>query len=112
MKSCEGQIGRVFVIRLEHGDIVPTCIERFAKENKISVGHVIMVGGIDSGEVVVGPRNSREMPPQPLLLPVDTHGQSPWHFTVQALLDTLQVISHSPTGKTRGTLPCGLLLDS
>lgn len=71
MKACEGQIGRVFVIRLEHGDIVPTCIERFAEENKISVGHVIMVGGIDSGEVVVGPRNSREMPPQPLLLPLD-----------------------------------------
>lgn len=71
MKACEGQIGRVFIIRLEHGDMVPGCIERFAEENKISAGHAIMVGGIDSGEVVVGPRNSNEMPPQPLLLPVD-----------------------------------------
>ena len=43
---------------------------------------------------------------------VDTHGQSPWHFTVQALLDTLQVISHSPTGKTRGTLPFGFVNSS
>lgn len=71
MKACEGQIGRAFVIRLEHGDVVPTCIERFAEENKISAGHVIMVGGIDTGEVVVGPRYSNEMPPQPMLLPVD-----------------------------------------
>jgi predicted DNA-binding protein with PD1-like motif len=71
MKACEGRIGRVFVIRLEDGDMVPACIERFAEDNKISVGHVIMVGDIGSGEVVVGPRNSNEMPPQPIILPVD-----------------------------------------
>ncbi len=71
MKACEGRIGRAFVIRLEHGDMVPACIERFAEDNKISVGHVIMVGGIGSGEVVVGPKHSTEMPPQPMLLPLD-----------------------------------------
>jgi predicted DNA-binding protein with PD1-like motif len=71
MKACEGRIGRVFVIRLDDGDTVPRCIESFSEENKISVGHVIMVGGIGSGEVVVGPRNSNESPPQPLVLPLD-----------------------------------------
>ncbi len=71
MKACEGHVGRVFVVRLEDGDVVPTCIERFAEEKGISVGHVILVGGIGSGEVVVGPRNSKERPPQPMLLPVD-----------------------------------------
>src|SRR4030042_5878072 len=30
-----------------------------------------MVGGIDAGEIVVGPRHSNEMPPDPMLLPVD-----------------------------------------
>ena len=71
MKACEGHIGRVFVIRLEDGDVVPACIERFAEEKGISVGHVILVGGIGGGEVVVGPRNSGERPPEPMLLPVD-----------------------------------------
>jgi len=71
MKACEGQIGRVFVIRLEDGDVVPECIERFAEENGVSVGHAIMIGGIGGGEVVVGPRRSDEMPPDPMLLPVD-----------------------------------------
>ncbi len=71
MKASEGKIGRVFVVRLEDGDVVPTCIERFAAEKGISVGHVILVGGIGSGEVVVGPRDSGEIPPQPMLLPVD-----------------------------------------
>ena len=71
MKASEGHIGRVFVVRLEDGDVLPGCIERFAEEKGISAGHVILVGGIGSGEVVVGPRNSEERPPQPMLLPVD-----------------------------------------
>lgn len=71
MKACEGQLGRVFVIRLEDGDVIPTCIESLAEEKKISVGQVLMIGGIGSGQVVVGPRYSDEMPPEPMLLPLD-----------------------------------------
>jgi len=71
MKACEGQMGRVFIMRLEDGDVVPGCVERFAEEKGVSVGQVILVGGIGGGEVVVGPRRSEEMPPQPMLLPVD-----------------------------------------
>ena len=71
MKATEGIIGRVFVIRLEDGDVVPDCIERFAQEKGISVGHVILIGGVGSGEIVVGPRDSDEIPPEPMLLPID-----------------------------------------
>jgi len=71
MKACEGRIGRVFVIRLEDGDVVPECIERFAEEKRVSVGQAILVGGIGGGDVVVGPRRSEERPPEPMLLPID-----------------------------------------
>jgi len=71
MKACEGRIGRVFVIRLEDGDVVPECIERFAEEKGVSVGQAVLVGGIGGGDVVVGPRRSEEMPPEPMLLPID-----------------------------------------
>ncbi len=71
MKSAEGRLGRVFVIRLEHGDRLPDCIERFAEQHGIAVGHVVLVGGIGDGQVVVGPRRSDERPPEPMLLPID-----------------------------------------
>ena len=71
MKACEGRLGRVFVIRLEDGDVLPACIERFAEENDISIGQAILVGGIGEGNVVVGPRQSSERPPQPMMLPID-----------------------------------------
>jgi predicted DNA-binding protein with PD1-like motif len=71
MKATEGKIGRVFVLRLEDGDMVPDVIEKFALEKGIRVGHVILIGGIGGGQVVVGPRDSKAMPPEPVLLPVD-----------------------------------------
>lgn len=71
MKASEGHIGRVFVMRLEDGDVVPECIERFAKDNGVSMGHVVLVGGIGEGQVVVGPRHSNERPLDPMLLPLD-----------------------------------------
>jgi len=71
MKTCEGRIGRVFVTRLEDGDVVPDCIERFAEEKGVSVGQAILVGGVGSGDVVVGPRRSEERPPEPMILPID-----------------------------------------
>ncbi len=71
MRACEGQIGRVFVVRLEDGDEVPGCIERFAEEKGIQAGQVVLIGGIGAGEVVVGPRNADTMPPEPMLIPVD-----------------------------------------
>ena len=61
----------MFVLRLEDGDMVPACIEEFAAKKAIKVGHVILIGGIGGGQVVVGPRDSKEMPPDPVLLTVD-----------------------------------------
>jgi predicted DNA-binding protein with PD1-like motif len=71
MKASEGKLGRVFVLRLEDGDAVPASIERFAEKKKVSVGQVILIGGIGGGQVVVGPRRTKEMPPDPMLLPLD-----------------------------------------
>jgi uncharacterized protein len=71
MQIGEGKIGRVFIARLEDGDLLPACLERFADENKLKNGFVLLVGGIGGGQMVVGPRNSDEMPPDSVLLPVD-----------------------------------------
>jgi predicted DNA-binding protein with PD1-like motif len=71
MKATEGKLGRVFILRLEDGDRIPDCIERFAEEKGVSAGQVVLVGGLGGGQVVVGPRYSDRMPPDPLLLPVD-----------------------------------------
>ena len=71
MKSAEGRMGRVFVLRLEDEDIIPQCIEQFATEKGIAAGHVVLLGGVNKGNVVVGPKSSTEKPPCKMLLPID-----------------------------------------
>jgi predicted DNA-binding protein with PD1-like motif len=71
MKASQGAVGRVFILRLEDGDILPACIEEFAQKKRVKTGFVLLVGGIGGGQIVVGPRKSDEMPPDPMLIPVD-----------------------------------------
>ena len=71
MKASEGRPGRTFVLRLEDGDRLPDCLERFASERDLRVAWAVLFGGIGSGEVVVGPRDSDERPPEPMRLPLD-----------------------------------------
>jgi len=71
MKASEGKLGRVFVLRLEDGDIVPACIEEFAAAKNITHGHVILVGGIGGGQIVAGPRESGTRHPDPVYIPIE-----------------------------------------
>ena len=67
MKYSEAKQGRIFVIRLEDGDIVHDEIERFAREKSIRAAGLIIVGGADHGsKFVVGPEEGRATPVVPM----------------------------------------------
>ncbi len=60
MKFCEAKQGRIFILRLEDGDIVHECIEAFAKEQNIRSAALIILGGADAhSRLVVGPEHGR-----------------------------------------------------
>lgn len=64
MKSSPARPGRIFVIRLEHGDIIHECLERFAAEHGITHAALTLHGGADAGSVLVtGPRDGKSPPP-------------------------------------------------
>lgn len=64
MKFSPAQPGRVFVLRLEDGEIVHECLERFAAEHGIARAVLTLHGGADAGSVLVtGPREDRCPPP-------------------------------------------------
>ena len=105
MIASEGQIGRVFVIRLEEGDVVPDCIEQFAAENGVAVGQVILMGGIGGGQVVVGPRISDQRPPDPMVLPVDGAHETVAVGVLAPTEDGRPVLHvHGAMGRCGGTL--------
>ena len=63
-------MGRIFVLRLEQDDPLPKCIEDFAAEKQIQLAQVIFIGGIYQGNLVAGPRNTADLRPDPIVLPV------------------------------------------
>lgn len=67
MRFSEARLGRVFILRLEDGEVVHETIERFAREQGIEAASLTLVGGADAGsQLVVGPRHDRILPLEPL----------------------------------------------
>lgn len=67
VKYSQAEQGRIFILRLEDGDILHETIEKFAREKKINAAALIAVGGADQGSrFVVGPAEGRSRPIIPM----------------------------------------------
>jgi len=67
MKYSEARQGRIFVLRLEHGETVHQVIENFASDRGITAAALIAVGGADTGStLVVGPEDGGARPVTPM----------------------------------------------
>jgi predicted DNA-binding protein with PD1-like motif len=75
MQFSQAKQGRIFVIRLEDGEILHETIEQFAATQGIKAAYMIIIGGADSqSRLVVGPENGRSVPINPLVHELDnTH---------------------------------------
>jgi len=68
MKYSEVNLGRIFILRLEHGDKIPDSIEEFAKTQQIDSAIVHFLGGADTkSKVVVGPEDGAAKMPNPMV---------------------------------------------
>ena len=67
MQYSQAKQGRVFILRLEDGEILHQEIERFAAEHQIQAAFLIAVGGADRGsKLIVGPKDPEARPVPPL----------------------------------------------
>jgi predicted DNA-binding protein with PD1-like motif len=69
MRYSEAAQGRVFIIRLEGGEVIHEALEQFCREHKVAAAAVIIVGAAGKGSnLVVGPEDQ------------DAHPIVPMHF--------------------------------
>lgn len=67
MKYCQASPGRIFVLRLEQGEIVHEILEQFAEKQNITSAALIAVGGVDTGStLVIGPEDGTARPVHPM----------------------------------------------
>ena len=62
MKYSVGSAGRVVAARLENGEAIYPAIETIAQKEHIDCGVVWIVGGMQNGAVVVGPKDQTAVP--------------------------------------------------
>ena len=68
MQFTEAKLGRLFVLRLHDGDHLPEVLESFAAEKNVSTALCFFLGGAkEKSRVVVGPKNGRALPPEPMV---------------------------------------------
>jgi uncharacterized protein len=67
MQFTEAKMGRIFLLRLHNGDHLPDVLENFAEQQHISSALCFFLGGADHGSrVVVGPKDGKAFPPEPM----------------------------------------------
>ena len=72
MKYSQAKYGRVFVIRLEDGDVIHEAIEDFARNQSINAAALIVLGCANEGStLIVGPEEGRASPVEPMAYILD-----------------------------------------
>lgn len=64
MQYTEGQIGRIFVVRIDDGEDVLITLRKFVRDKEIQAGSVVFLGALREGKMVTGPEEP-VIPPVP-----------------------------------------------
>ncbi len=68
MDYTEANLGRIFILRLRQGEVLHDEIEKFAAQKQIKSALCFFLGGAeDQSKIVVGPKEGKALPPQPVL---------------------------------------------
>ncbi|MFC1517045.1 PPC domain-containing DNA-binding protein [Candidatus Margulisiibacteriota bacterium] len=65
MKVQEGKLGRVFILAFDHEEEILEPLKNFIKEKKIKAGFIYLLGAVQSGQIVCGPKET-VVPPDPI----------------------------------------------
>ncbi len=68
MDFTEAKLGRIFILRLHQDDRLHEVIEKFALQKQVSSALCFFLGGAeDKSKVVVGPKDGKALPPEPMV---------------------------------------------
>ena len=64
MRYTEGSVGRVFYVRVDHGEDLLETLQNFVAEKGIHSGIIQFLGAVEEGMIVTGPHHP-VLPPEP-----------------------------------------------
>jgi len=104
MRYTEAKIGRIFYLRIDHGEDLLSSLETFIADKGISAGIIHFLGAVREGRIVTGPEKAEIIPPDPSFESYDEG----WDVFGQATITPGQgkphLHLHGSLGKKRDTL--------
>ena len=68
MNYTEAKLGRIFILRLHQGERLHEVIEKFATQKQVKSALCFFLGDAeDKSKVVVGPKDGKALPPEPMV---------------------------------------------
>jgi uncharacterized protein len=64
MEYTQARMGRLFVLKFGHQDVLIKNLEDFARQENLRTGLILLIGALHQGQMVTGPK-APKIPPQP-----------------------------------------------
>jgi len=103
MRYTQGNIGRIFLLKFDNGDVLLDHLDKFARKERLKAATLIFLGALKEGELVTGPKKT-VIPPKPNW----TGFRDGWEVmgigTIFANKKGPQIHIHTSMGKSKKTL--------
>jgi len=103
MQYTKGNIGRVFLLKFDDGDIVLEKLNTFVKRERIKTAVMVFIGALKKGDLVTGPKKP-VIPPVPNKVAFKDAWESLGVGTIFTNSKGPQIHIHSAMGKKSKTL--------
>jgi predicted DNA-binding protein with PD1-like motif len=103
MQYAKASLGRVFLLKFSHGDIVLEEIDKFCRGEKLKSATLFFIGALKKGELVTGPKKPA-IPPEPNRLKFKDGWEVLGIGTVFTNKSGPQIHIHAAMGKNRKAL--------
>jgi len=103
MQYTQGKLGRVFVLKFEHQDILLKELEGFIRKEKLKTAVFVFIGALLKGDLVTGPQKP-VIPPEPNWVDFKDGWEVMGMGTVFTNTTGPQIHIHSSMGKKLKTL--------
>ncbi|VVB72227.1 Uncharacterised protein [uncultured archaeon] len=103
MQYSEGSLGRVFVLRMDHGEDLIAMLQKFASAKRIESCMALFLGALQKGHVVTGPEHPT-VPPIPHSEIFDGAWETFGMATIYPSAEGPKIHIHSALGRGRQAL--------
>lgn len=103
MKYTKGNIGRLFLLKFDDGDVLLKKIEELAKKEKIKAAAIVFIGALKKGNLAAGPKKP-VVPPQPYMIKFKDGWEVMGIGTIFSASSGPQIHIHASMGQNRRVL--------